>query len=155
MGERRYPSREEIQRLERILLDNIHTHAPALRKTLDEINSRSCYENGIYRFYHQSFKTFEILQVATDKALALLAAISPDGRPFCEFFNQIIAAGTQRTFSLEDNANWVQRTAPIVEAFFHARYFLEMAVKYAEDLKVPPQQLPFGWAALLELYGIR
>ena len=155
MVERRYPSREEIQRLERIFFDNIRTHAPALRKTLDEINSRSCYENGIYRFYHQSFKTFEILQTATDKALALLAAIAPDRRPFCEFFSQIIAAGTHRTFSLEDNANWVKRTAPIVEAFFHARYFLEMAVKYAEDLKVHPQQLPFGWAALLELYGIR
>jgi hypothetical protein len=32
-------------------------------------------------------------------------------------------------------------TRPILEAFFHARYFLEMAVRYA-DLETPPEVLP-------------
>ena len=45
-------------------------------------------------------------------------------------------------------------TRPIVEAFFHARYFVEMAVRYAR-LDEPPSLLPSGYAALLCLYGLR
>lgn len=48
----------------------------------------------------------------------------------------------------------VRHTRPILEAFFHARFFLEMAVRYA-DLPGPPTSLPSGWAALLYLYELR
>jgi hypothetical protein len=41
-----------------------------------------------------------------------------------------------------------------VEAFFHARFFLEMAVRYA-SLDSPPRPLPSGYAALLYLYRLR
>ena len=35
---------------------------------------------------------------------------------------------------MEMNQRWTEATRPIVEAFFHARYFLEMVCKYgAED----------------------
>jgi hypothetical protein len=44
--------------------------------------------------------------------------------------------------------------ANVVEAFFHARYFLEMAVRYAH-LDSPPSLLPSGYAALLCLYQLR
>ncbi len=39
------------------------------------------------------------------------------------------------------------------EAFFHARYFLEMACRYAN----PPEGhvLPSGWAGLLSLFELR
>ena len=46
-------------------------------------------------------------------------------------------------------------TRPILEAFFHARYFLEMVCKYGRKLKAPPQVLPSGWAAVLYLYQLR
>jgi len=46
-------------------------------------------------------------------------------------------------------------TRPILEAFFHARDFLEMAVRYGRRLDAPPRVLPSGWAALLELHGLR
>ena len=36
----------------------------------------------------------------------------------------------------------------------HARFFLEMAARYA-DLPIPPNPLPSGWAALLYLYELR
>ena len=55
---------------------------------------------------------------------------------------------------MEDNANWSDATRPILEAFFHARFFLEMAVRYA-DLESPPQTLPSGYAALLYLFDLR
>ena len=50
---------------------------------------------------------------------------------------------------------WLAVTRPILEAFFHALYFLEMAVKYGKELKYPPNRLPSGWASLLYLYNLR
>ena len=71
------------------------------------------------------------------------------------WFLEIIQQGTRREFTIEDNQRWTEVTRPIVEAFFHARYFLEMAVRYGSRLGGPPRLLPSGWAALLELYGLR
>jgi len=47
-----------------------------------------------------------------------------------------------------------QSTRPILEAYFDARFFLEMAVRYSE-LESPPSPLPSGYAALLDLYDLR
>ena len=58
---------------------------------------------------------------------------------------QIIAEGTGKTFSLEMNAAWEKHTRPILEAFFHARFFIEMVIR---------NPLPSGWAAVLCLYRL-
>ncbi|MGZ5544922.1 MAG: hypothetical protein ACXWIU_09620 [Limisphaerales bacterium] len=58
-------------------------------------------------------------------------------------------------FSSEHNEIWLETTRPIVEAFFHARYFLEMAVNYGRELEYPPHVMPSGWAAFLYLYNLR
>jgi hypothetical protein len=42
-----------------------------------------------------------------------------------------------------------------LEAFFHPRYFLEMAVRYGRKLEAPPTVLPSDWAALLYLFELR
>ena len=76
------------------------------------------------------------------------------GRSLNAWFLQIVSEGTGKEFSPEMNAVWEKHTRPILEAFFHARFFLEMAVRYA-DLSAPPDPLPSGWAALLYLYGLR
>jgi hypothetical protein len=68
---------------------------------------------------------------------------------------QIVAEGTGRGFSYEDNQRWLEVTRPMVEAFFHARFMVEMAVKYGHELDEAPTMLPSGWAALLCLYGLR
>jgi hypothetical protein len=70
------------------------------------------------------------------------------------WFLQIVGEGTGKEFQPEHNTRWLEVTRPIVEAFFHARYFLEMACRYRE----PPgkdQPLPSGWAVLLYLYNLR
>ena len=145
--------------LERVLLSNMKREQARLAELLESINGAkqggSEYENAVYRFYHGSFKVYEICQSWTESIVKLLSEIAPEGRSFCDFFQAIVAAGTGRSFTLEDNELWVERTGPIVEAFFHARFFLEIAVKYAGVLDEPPQMLPTGWAALLCLYGIR
>src|SRR5258708_3678100 len=115
--------------------------APALSELLEQVNGHWGYEDGIYRFYHESFKVF-MLQDYTQQTVAALAGIAPESRPFCDFFAEIIAAGTGREFKMEDNQRWVERTTPIVQAFLHAKYFLEMAVKYAAQLDEPPQIMP-------------
>jgi hypothetical protein len=75
--------------------------------------------------------------------------------PLNAFFERILAEGTGKEFTPEANRTWEATTRALVEAFFHARFFLEMAVKYAEELDEPPQTLPSGWAALLYLYNLR
>ena len=82
-----------------------------------------------------------------------LAGVAPEGRAFCEQFRQIIAAGTGKEFTRAANENWVRRAGPIVQAFLHARFFLEMAVKCGAPIEGIPAQV--RWSALLELYGTR
>ena len=80
-------------------------------------------------------------------------SLLPD-RPLNHTFVDIVREGTGRTFTLADNERWREVTGPIVEAFLHARFFLEMAVRYA-TLDGPPSPLPSGYAALLYLYQLR
>ena len=48
------------------LLANIKSQLPELVTLLNEMNSHWCYEDPIYRFYHQSFKVYN-LQKETKK----------------------------------------------------------------------------------------
>jgi len=57
---------------------------------------------------------------------------------------------------LRDNDNWLEATRPVVEAFFHAQYFLKMALKYSDMPESSlDQPMESGWAALLYLYNLR
>jgi hypothetical protein len=42
-----------------------------------------------------------------------------------------------------------------VEAFLHAKYFVEMMVKHGRAMDQASEQLPSAWAAILELYRQR
>ena len=107
----------------------------------------------MYRFYHQSFKVFA-LQRTTDAIVTTLHALAPE-RQLSAWFLRIVGEGTGKTFAPQDNENWLTVTRPILEAFFHARFFLEMAVRYGQSFEEAPNALPSGWAALLELYDLR
>jgi hypothetical protein len=111
------------------------------------------YFDPVYRFYHQSFKVFG-LQSATLELVGELQALAPD-RKLNARFMKIVTEGTGKTFELEHNRRWDEVTRPILEAFFHARFFLECAVRSARTLKAPPQVLPSDWAALLYLFDLR
>ena len=71
------------------------------------------------------------------------------------WFLTIVRDGTGKAFEPCHNRRWLEVTRPIVEASFHARYFLEMAVRYGKVLQQPPRNLPSGWAALLHLFDLR
>lgn len=71
-------------------------------------------------------------------------------------FTEIYQAGTSgKRFEIEHNQQWTVHTRVFLEAFFHAKFFLEMAVKYGKELRASPISLPSGWAALLCLYDLR
>lgn len=135
------------------LFANLRSALPGLERLLDKASSHWASEDGVYRFYHQSFKVFG-LQTTTSAIVSALQALAP-ARPLNEWFMQIVRDGTGKTFEREYNKRWLEVTRPIVEAFFHARYFLEMVCKYARELDAPPAVMPSGWAAVLHFYGLR
>jgi hypothetical protein len=134
------------------LLRRIKDDLPAFRALLVRSSDEWGYEDPIYRFYHHSFKVFG-LQNQTVEIVAALQNLLPH-RELNPWFLEIVAQGTGREFSIEQNAEWPRNTRPILEAYFHARYFLEMVVRY-QSLAAAPTTLPSGWAALLCLYGLR
>ena len=142
----------EPREAERTLLQNLRSRRSELTALLEESSSHWGFEDPIYRFYHQSFKVF-YLQHQTMQIVGVLESLAPD-RPLNPWFKSIVEQGTGKVFKPADNADWTAVTRPILEAFFHARFFLEMAVRYS-TLPEPPMPLPSGYAALLYLYELR
>jgi hypothetical protein len=135
------------------LLRAIRAALPRLLKLHNVYNSHWDYEDRIYRFYYGSFKVYR-LQAETKKIVRALRRLLPK-RKLTASFEAIVKRGTGKTWTLDHNSRWDEETAPIVEAFFHARYFLDMAVRYGQELKFAPSLMPSGWAALLCLYELR
>jgi hypothetical protein len=148
------PRSEEQRRQEEVkLLAAIKDALPRLEQMWQQANSHWGYEDPVYRFYHQSFKVYH-LQADIAEIVKVLQDLAPH-LPLNPWFMQIVGEGTAEQFSMEVNQRWVTATRPILEAFFHARYFLEMVCKYGKELNEPPNSLPSGWAAVLYLYGLR
>jgi hypothetical protein len=135
------------------LLRNIKQCLPELEKLLAHAEDHWGMEDGFYRFYHQSFKVYR-LQGLTEGICKALQGLFPS-RPLNKWFKEIIAQGTGREFEMSHNKDWLRHTRPIIEAFFHAHYFLKMAVKYGKKLESAPDRMPSGWAAVLYLFDLR
>jgi hypothetical protein len=142
-----------VRQIEAKLIAAISADLPSLESLLERCSGHWGYEDAVYRFYHQSFKVYA-LQHTTIDIVARLQALAPD-RPLNQWFMQIVREGTGKEFGLSDNANWLAVTRPILEAFFHARYFLEMVCRYGKELHSTPEVLPSGWAAVLSLFDLR
>ncbi len=138
---------------EQRLLSNIKQRMAELETLLERAQSHWEYEDYVYRFYHGSFKVFGV-QTMTTQIVETFRDLLP-GVEMNRRFLSIIAEGTGKRFTNEMNANWDASTRPLLEAFFHARFMLEMAIEYGRKLEAPPQTLPSGWAALLYLYDLR
>lgn len=132
------------------LLKSIKDNLPELD---DLLKSTDAEEDMVYRFYHQSFKVYRA-QRHTLNIVTKLQTLAPH-LPLNDWFMQIVRDGTGREFKAEDNVNWTAVTRPIVEAFHHARYFLEMAYKYGKELETAPNLMDSGWAAVLYLFNLR
>ncbi|MBI5065190.1 hypothetical protein HZA97_03035 [Candidatus Woesearchaeota archaeon] len=138
--------------LEHKLLNNVRNNHVVLEELLNQVNDHWIYEDKVYRFYHHSFKAYR-LQESTKQIVNTLQSLLPE-REMNTWFKQIVSEGTGKVFDLSHNQEWLQHTRPILEAFFHSKYFLEMAVKYS-SLEAPPEVLPSGYAGLLYLFDLR
>lgn len=147
--------RKRVERgeIEKRLLAALKDRLPALETLREEVSGHWGYEDPVYRFYHQSFKVY-FVQGATEQMVRELRRLLP-GRGLNRWFEEIVASGTGKRFEIGHNDRWLEHTRPLLEAFFHARYFLEMACRYGRELDEAPRTLPSGWAALLYLYDLR
>jgi hypothetical protein len=150
------------------LFENLKAKSSELENLFKEMSDHWIYEDSIYRFYHQSFKVYR-LQVQINKIVGTFMELAPKKNrpkglgkeevpPLNKWFMMIVKEGTAKEFDMSDNKRWLEATRPIVEAFFHARFFLEMIVQYLKefkDEKTPPNWLPSGWAAILYLFNMR
>lgn len=135
------------------LLVSIKQRLPELEEILNQVSGHWGFEDGFYRFYHQSFKVYG-LQARTVQIRKILESLNPC-KEMHPWFCHILDEGTGHEFVPEANQDWLAHTRPILEAFFHARTMLEFAVKYGRELEHAPAMMPSGWAALLYLYNIR
>ena len=151
---------EDMRPEVKALFANLQANLPQLCELLDECFDDWHYEDLMYRYYHSSFKFFG-LQDLTKQIVTQLQLLMPDVLLNADFM-RIVHEGTGHGFGIGVikqlrmqgvDVDVVRRN--IAEAFFHARYFLEMAVKYGRELKFPPNCLPSGWAAVLYLYNLR
>jgi hypothetical protein len=143
----------DIDHENELLLQSLKADLPSLETLLEESDSHWGFEDPFYRLYHQSWKVFG-LQSLTLRIVETLRK-HERGRGLNDWFLQIVAAGTGKHFSPEMNSDWLNETRPILEAFFHAKTFLSLAVSYAKNLEHAPRLLPSGWAAVLYLYNCR
>src|SRR6266446_1414788 len=134
------------------LLQNIKARLPELEALLRQQDSTR-WEDLFYRFYHHSFKVYA-LQQNTERLVAVLRSLLPE-RPLNKWFEQIVREGIGKEWQLDHNERWLQETRPILEAFFHARTFLDFAVRSGKELEEGPQSLPSAWAAVLYLFNLR
>lgn len=154
------------------LFKNIVRELLNLKKLLKKINGHWAAEDCVYRFFHGSFKIHRI-QDLTMEIVEMFKGLAPVGFPpntmmklieketgkpapaLNTWFLKIVEEGTGKEFDLSQNKEWLKHTRPMVEAFFHARYFLELIVRYGKELKKPPCMLPSGWALVLYLFNLR
>jgi hypothetical protein len=150
-------NRPDPRRIEDALRDQLllrlKERLPDLHALLERMERHWGIEDRVYRFYHQSFKVYRV-QEMTEEAVALLQSLLPE-RSLNAWFLQIVSEGTGKEFDPSHNDDWLRQTRPMLEALFHAHYFVKLACKYGQELETQPAGLPSGYAALLYLYDLR
>ncbi len=145
--------REKARELSDKLLSNIKENRTEIENLRDVF--KQFEEDYVYRFYHQSFKVFGAV-VQIKQAKELFERLAPDSFPLNEWFCSMAEAAIGKEFdSAKTNQIWLAETRPILEAFWHSKYFLEQMLIAADELEESPQILPSGWAAVLYLYNLR
>lgn len=135
------------------LLNNIKERKNDIESLLSNLSRAE--PDFVYRFYHQSFKVFytiELIKLAYD----LFKQLSPNSALLNSWFSDIVEQAIEKKFDdAKTNQYWLAETRPILEAFWHSKYFLEQMIASANELESAPEMLPSGWAAVLYLYDLR
>jgi len=138
---------------EALLLANLKAALPELERLRGDCRARAD-EDVPYRLLHLSNKVYWA-QHHTTEIVTRLRALAPVPGRLDDYIEEIIAAGTGKKWELSHNGDWTLHTRPIVEAYFWARYLLDMAIRFGHEYERPPGLLDYGWAALLTIYRLR
>jgi hypothetical protein len=143
-----------------------HTHQERINTLFLRIKSRlpelevlardleESEEDGVYRFYHGSNKVF-FLQDPVKEAFTLIKEIGGESDPPNYECARNRRGRNRHQFSETTSENWEAETKPILDAFRHTKYFINMMVKYAKELERDEMPLEPGMAALLYLFELR
>lgn len=143
-----------VAQWEQLLLRRLKARRKRLEGLLAETEASWGIEDGFYRFYHESMKVGR-LSGLTEEIVRELRALLPE-RALHPWFVQIVAEGARNAAEpLAKGAAWVAQMRPVVEAGFHAHFFLKLACRYGRELKTPPAAFPAGWGAVLYLFELR
>lgn len=132
---------------------NLLTQLPELERLKQKLETWET-EDGPYRFYHGSFKVFWLIE-SSKEILAALAKLFPEGSHLNTFLQEIVDEAFSKKFNENTNSNWTKETRPVVECFFHLKYFLDQAVKYGKDIGrnlEPTQPNDSGWICLMDMF---
>jgi hypothetical protein len=78
------------------LLSRLKERSSELNTLLAKMENHWGMEDGVYRFYHQSFKVYAV-QELIEEAVELLQSLLP-GRPMNAWFRPIVSEGSGKTF---------------------------------------------------------
>jgi hypothetical protein len=144
--------RQQEENAERLLAAT-KARRKQLTRQLASVMDEWGYCDPIYRYYHHSFKVYR-LQFVTLNIRDVLRSLLPD-LPLNKLFEEVISAGTGIEFEESHNREWFLRVTPITTAFFHAKFFLEMAVRCSMRYEKVENPLGSDLAALLYLFNLR
>lgn len=146
---------EQRHELSGKLLQNVHNSLPTLYEMVSNITREWNSTDSLYRFYHHSFKMYNI-QTATLAIVTALKTLDPKETPyFDESFEKLIADGTGREWERWHNKCWNQFGNAMFLAYFHAEAVLLSLLRSAETLDHSPIMLPSPWALCLEVFCLR
>ncbi len=144
---------EKRHALATTLLQTIKERRSEIQSKLDWFKKEE--PDLVYRFYHQSFKVFIMVDLIRSST-ELFNSLAPDSTRLNSDFVAITRKAIGKKFDpARTNQNWVEETLPILQGFWHAKYFLEQMIVAADELDEAPPILPSGWAAVLYLYNLR
>jgi hypothetical protein len=138
---------------EQKLRENIMKNLDSLKDLQALITSDHVYETKLYKFYHYSYKVYHLQDYTLEVIEALKKLLD---LPLHTNFMRQIELGTGKQFVQSQKVDWFEETVQITNAFMHAKYMLEMILKYGvirADGK--ESNFTYGWAAVLCLYNIR
>jgi hypothetical protein len=123
------------------LLHRIKARLPELEQVWEEhVADHWAEEDMVYRYYHQSYKVYGI-QTDTEAIVTILREVGHPRALNSEFL-AIIQAGTGKKFRASHNRRWNAHTLPQLQAFWHAKYFLEQMIKFEGRLAGRDYSLP-------------
>ena len=111
--------------------------------------------DGVLGYYEPGVEIYQ-LQPAVRAARKFLAALAPAGIELNPGFLEVCRGACARRFEWEANpGDWGAETRPILEGFWHCRYFVRMLARFGCEPEAASGPMSPGRAAVLCLYGLR